>query len=415
MNLLENIKLALSSLRAGKMRALLTMLGIIIGIAAVITIATVGNSLSSNITSMMNDMGANQVFGYLSTKERNVNIGMTESDLIPQEWIDQFAERYTDEIKAVIMTESAGNAQAKEGRRYANVSLTGVTQDSMDSIGNDMIKGRDINERDIKSAANVAVVADRFVEKMFPYNDSPLGQEISVTSPTYGVLTFTIVGIYSFELPAMVASFVPLDDMPSDMIIPLTTAKRITGAPDGFSMFYAMLADGMDSSVLQNHMTTFFDQKYESNPNFTVFTQNMESQITMLTDMLDTVSVAISIIAAISLLVGGIGVMNIMLVSVTERTREVGTRMALGARASEIRAQFITESMIICLIGGIIGILMGLGLGSVATTVMGFPAEPSIPVIILAVVVSMAIGIFFGFYPANKAAKLDPIEALRYE
>jgi putative ABC transport system permease protein len=414
-NLLENIKLALLSLRAGKMRALLTMLGIIIGISSVITIATVGNSLSKNITDMANELGANQVSGYVYTKEDNVDIEMADSDYIPEEWIDQYAARYANEISAVLLSQNAGGGQAKDGRREADVNLFGYNENAITNTNQDIIKGRDINERDIKAAANVAVVADTLVAKLFPYNDSPLGEEIAIHTPTHGILTFTIVGVYKFEVPAMVASLMPVDDMPTTVAIPISTAKQITDAPAGYSMFSVMSAEGVDTEDVQIHMGDFFTQKYESNQYFTVYTENAESMVSMFTDMLDMVSVAISIIAGISLLVGGIGVMNIMLVSVTERTKEVGTRMALGARASAIRAQVITESMIICLIGGLIGILSGLGLGSVATSLMGFPAEPSVPVIILAVGVSMAIGVFFGFYPANKAAKLDPIEALRYE
>ena len=141
----------------------------------------------------------------------------------------------------------------------------------------------------------------------------------------------------------------------------------------------------------------------------------MESMLQQFTSMMTTVSLAISIIAGISLLVGGIGVMNIMLVSVTERTREIGTRKALGATTGAIRMQFIVEAMILCLIGGIIGILFGLALGQLGASLLGFPASPSIPVIIIAVLFSMLMGVFFGSYPANKAAQLDPIEALRYE
>ena len=141
----------------------------------------------------------------------------------------------------------------------------------------------------------------------------------------------------------------------------------------------------------------------------------MESMVSMFTDMLGTVTTAISIVAGIALVVGGIGVMNIMLVSVTERTREIGTRKALGAKNSSIRAQFIVEAMIICLIGGIIGVTLGIIAGSILSSALGYPAKPNISGIIIALVFSMSIGLFFGYYPANKAAKMNPIDALRYE
>ena len=141
----------------------------------------------------------------------------------------------------------------------------------------------------------------------------------------------------------------------------------------------------------------------------------MESMLSSLTEMVDTISLAISVIAGISLLVGGIGVMNIMLVSITERTREIGTRKALGATNSSIRIQFIVESIAICVIGGVIGILIGIGIAAVATKLLGFSVSPSVDGMILSVTFSVLIGVFFGYYPANKAAKLNPIEALRYE
>ena len=154
---------------------------------------------------------------------------------------------------------------------------------------------------------------------------------------------------------------------------------------------------------------------YTRNDSWTVSASSLASLLDSMTSMMNTVSLGISAIAALSLLVGGIGVMNIMMVSVTERTREIGTRKALGAPASAIRMQFITESVILCLIGGFIGIVLGLALGTVLSNVVGYAAKPSIAAILIAVGFSMAIGVFFGYYPANKAAKLDPIEALRYE
>ena len=415
MRLFENIMLALASLRAGKMRALLTMLGIIIGIGSVIAIVTVGNSLNQSITGAMSDLGANQVIAYVGTKERNVSRDLTDSDYIPEDWITEFEQKYADQVQSVMVYQAAGAGQAKDGRKYANVTIQGVTENGIAKENIDIVRGRDITERDIKTAKNVAIVSHKFVEKMFAANANPIGQEVAVHTTSYGILTFTIVGVYKYEIPAFLASFAPDEDLETQLIIPVTTAKRIAGAPDGYTDVYVKFPPEVSSYELANSMETFFADKYKNNPHFTVFTQNMEGMMTQMNSMISTLAVAIAIIAAISLIVGGIGVMNIMLVSVTERTREIGTRKALGARSSAIRSQFIIESMIICLIGGIIGVIVGLGLGALGSGLMGFPAQPSLPIIIIAVGFSMVIGVFFGFYPANKASKLDPIEALRYE
>ena len=174
-------------------------------------------------------------------------------------------------------------------------------------------------------------------------------------------------------------------------------------------------ANGVDVTSFVNTVGDFFASYYTYNDSWTVSASSISNLVESMTEMLNTVSLGISAIAAISLLVGGIGVMNIMMVSVTERTREIGTRKALGAPAAAIRMQFITESVILCLIGGIAGILLGLALGAGLSKAVGYAARPSLTAIVVAVGFSMAIGVFFGYYPANKAAKLDPIEALRYE
>ena len=417
MSLLENIVLALTSLKAGKMRALLTMLGIIIGIGSVIAIFTVGNSLTLSITSAMDEMGVNQVTAYVNTRERNVDRDMEDSDFISMEMINEFREKHPDEVSSVVMWQQAGGGQAKDGHRYANVAIYGGAADACAVDNQVVFRGRDITESDVQRAKSVGVVSHKFVEKMFPQGANPVGQEIQVKTESYGNLTFTIVGVYKYEIPAVMGAmaFTPDEDLETQLIIPITTAKRISGAQDGFYSFSAKLKPGADSYRLTAEMEEFFQKKYEKNRHFTVYTQNMEGMLNQMTSMLGTISVAISIIAAISLLVGGIGVMNIMLVSVTERTREIGTRKALGARSSAIRFQFIIESMIICLIGGIIGVTVGLLLGWLGSNLLGFTARPSIPIIVIAVLFSMVIGVFFGFYPANKASKLDPIEALRYE
>ncbi|OYO59694.1 hypothetical protein CG709_18000 [Lachnotalea glycerini] len=198
------------------------------------------------------------------------------------------------------------------------------------------------------------------------------------------------------------------------MYIPLKTAISLDHST-GFSQFSVVTKTGIDSTNFVSQIERFFEPYYRNNNDFEVSAFSMESIVSTMMDMLSTITVAISVIAGIALLVGGIGVMNIMLVSITERTREIGTRKALGATNGSIRLQFIVEAVIICLIGGILGIILGVILGNVAATILGYPASASVTSILISLVFAMTIGVFFGYYPANKAAKMNPIEALRYE
>ena len=419
--LYENILLAISGLRANKMRALLTMLGIIIGIGSVIGIVMVGDSMTNSMTSSLQEMGANTVQISLQQRESengtSYSVYMDEEDYINDEMIEAFLQDYGDVVESVSLQESMGSGRVTEGHRYANVSISGVNSGYQSANHLTMLGGRFIGDKDNKGVKNVAVVSDRLVNNMFGQGQNPLGKEIKVNCGKEQY-TFTIIGVYQYEQNAMMAMMGAAAsdaDITTDLFIPIQTEWKLTGTIEGYYYINVMTKQGTDSRALAQDFQDYFNRFYTRNQDFQIMAISLDSVIDQYASMMGTVQVAIAVIAAISLLVGGIGVMNIMLVSVTERTREIGTRKALGAKNSAIRMQFIVGSVSICLIGGIIGIIFGMLLGYAGASLLGFPAHPSVDAILIAVCFSMAIGVFFGYYPANKAAKLDPIEALRYE
>ncbi|MDL2218456.1 ABC transporter permease [Christensenellaceae bacterium OttesenSCG-928-M15] len=417
MNLMENLRLALEGLRANKMRALLTMLGIIIGIASVIAILTVGDGLSGTITNSMGSLGASNIM--VTLQQRDVNersySSPNEEDLISDDMLDALMERYANEISGISLAESAGSGQAQDGRLYANVTMAGVNEDYLSVNNIDILQGRNINERDMDGSRNVAVVSDKFVSNMFRGNNrDALGKEIKVRVNNE-IHVFSIIGVYEYEQTMFNMSFASDKDISTELYIPLTTSKRITGSDDGYRNVTIQARSSEDSAAFAEVAANFINRFYEDNDRYRVMAISMESITDQMNSIMSTVSLGLSIIAGISLIVGGIGVMNIMLVSVTERTREIGTRKALGATNSNIRIQFVVESIIVCLVGGAIGVVLGSLLGYLGSSLIDVGAWPQPYAIAIAVGFSVAIGVFFGYYPANKAARLDPIEALRYE
>lgn len=424
----ENILLALNGLRANKMRSLLTMLGIIIGIASVIAIMTLGDSISSSVTESMSSMGANNVtigVSQKSTTEETTASGMTfsagprftqmsEDDYISEEMLDDLQERYTDSIQGFSLEESVGNGTAQSGSSTVYISAIGVNADNLENADLTLLAGRTLTSQDQDEAKKVILVSDLLVEKLFNGDNlSAVGQKLDVLFNNR-YYSYTIVGVYEYEESTFSSS--SSEDTVTTMYLPLQTALDQTHNRNGYSQLTILTKAGVSATDFCTTIETYMNNRYyKDNDSFEISAMSMESIVESMTSMLSTVSLAIAAIAGISLLVGGIGVMNIMLVSITERTREIGTRKALGATNGSIRLQFIMEAIVLCIVGGTIGIILGMAIATVATNMMGYAVSPSITGIVLSVSFSIFIGVFFGYYPANKAAKLNPIEALRYE
>ena len=426
MRFADNVMEAMSCLRMNLMRSILTMLGIIIGITAVIAIMTIGSSMQGYLVETMSGFGINNITVSLRSKQdsgpmfggvRTVFMSPTEDrDLMTSEMLDALKKEFPDEIKAFSISETIGQGQTVRGADYANLTLMGVNSEFLTANSITMLRGRFIAEDDIDARRRLAVISDKFAANIFG-DENPIGSEIIIQTQDH-IDIYTVLGVYEHDdggFAALMGFNTASDyDINTDVYIPLSVAQKVNNSR-GFFSFTVLSETGVNSTELARKIEGFFGRYYSHNDNFGVGAFSMESMVEEVTSMLNTVSLAIAGIAAISLLVGGIGVMNIMLVSITERTREIGTRKAIGASNGEIRTQFIIEAVVICLVGGAIGILFGTILGAVGANYLGFPAQASVFSIILAFGVATAIGIFFGYYPANKAAKLDPIDALRYE
>ncbi|WP_158097503.1 MULTISPECIES: ABC transporter permease [Eubacteriales] len=436
MSILENVRLALTSLRANKLRALLTMLGIIIGISAVIAIITVGDSLSGSLAEEMSGFGARNVtlsvvqkddpfaFGSFNTLEDSEELDKalesfeykepSASDRISDAMLQEYQKKFSDQLQALAVSESFGNISVVSGRHKASGQLMGVSpgQQTLDKIT--LLAGRFVTDADSTNHRAVAVVSDRFVAQYFGNKTTPenaLGK--SFKTDASGIpLRLYIIGVYEYKPPAGQTVTRNLD---TNIYIPVGSGFQLLQRDSGYQTVTLQSREDVNNQIFMDRTREFFNSFYSHNSNFSVSVSSLDDIVKSMNKMTQSVKLGISAIAAISLLVGGIGVMNIMMVSVTERTREIGIRMALGAKSRVILFQFIVEAIIICLIGGMIGVILGVGLGSAGAMMMHYPVKPSLTAALVAVLFSMAIGVFFGYYPAKRAARLDPIEALRYE
>lgn len=432
MHIIDNIKLALTSLKSNKMRSFLTMLGIIIGIAAVIAISTVGNSVTSYVSNMMQGFGANDIFvmvvkrdsksemtaedirklsvdgldfgGSSSSKDR------AESDYITTEMVKDLCREFPD-IYAVNLSHTVGSALVTNSGKTSNAQVTGVTAGFFLTNPIDIQAGSFFSRMDFSDARKTCLIDASTAEDLFGSSKDAVGKEVEV-SGDFGNTVLTVSGVFKRQVQSgmMMTGF-----MSTMLYVPMNTSRGMDNSVGKYTYIEISTQAGVNPDTLKAEIRSFFAPYFSGNRSYRVAVFTLENILKMFYQMLNMITLAISIIGGIALLVGGIGVMNIMLVSVTERTREIGTRKALGARNSAIRQQFIVEALIICLIGGAIGIALGIGMGTLATNVLGYPARPSVSGIVLAIGISTGIGLFFGYFPADKAARLNPIEALRYE
>lgn len=425
MNFLENIELSISGLLLNKMRSLLTMLGIIIGIGSVIAIFTIGNSFQGYMSSELQTLGANNITvsvrereSETSTQRRNpfsISNNITElnsNDEIQMYMIDALINEYDENILAVNITESVGSGKSINGEYYANLSLLGVNEGYMQTNDLTLIQGRVFTSEDYTNNRKLALVSSNYVSNLNLQGDI-VGSSVDVLVNNR-ITSFTIIGVYEYVESSLAGSTTSEKEVSSNFYIPLSTANTMT-SNNSYQSITIVSESDVDSTLFAKTVNTFMNNYYSNNKKYEINASSLESLADTMSSLLNTLELAISAIAALALLVGGIGVMNIMLVSITERTKEIGTRKALGATNLSIQIQFITESAIITLIGGVIGVIFGLLLGFFGSSLLGYPGSADILDILIAVGTSILIGVFFGYYPANKAAKLDPIEALRYE
>lgn len=404
--LYEYIKMAIDNIRANKGRSFLTMLGIIIGISSVIMIMSIGGGAKKEMSDTLNAIAGGQIYIYV-----NSDTGETAEYITPED-LTAIKDKVPN-VKGVTPADSMGGTVLAPKGNFDLIASTG-TADLEYTHNPEMLYGHYFTDSDVEAMNLVMVIGQKDAIRMFG-TDDVVGMTVEAT--IYNITQeITICGVIKEEdseggmMDAMMyqSSYVT-------GYMPYTANFAFGYELDEFYSIYIISEGSEYSQAVGSESMKLLENRHQSQGQDAFMMQDGDSQIAQITSMLDMITAFIAFVAAIALLVGGIGVMNIMLVSVTERTREIGIRKALGARTGSIMMQFLAESAIITCIGGVIGIILGLAgaYAICATPMLGFPPDLNVMTILLATVFASAVGIFFGIYPAKKAARLSPIEALR--
>ena len=407
-NLNSTFQIALRALWVNKMRSFLTMLGIIIGVGAVITMLAVGTGASEKIAEQIASIGSNLIMVVPgSVTQGGIRMGGGSTSTLTKD----DAEAIEKECSAVSAVAPILNssAQVVYGNQNWSTGVYGTSPGILDVKDCALVAGRNFVDQEIRSATKVCLLGQTVVDNLFGGID-PIGQIIRIKK-----VPFTVIGILETKGQSIIGQ-----DQDDVIYIPLTTAqKKIVGrsTPGMVRSIMVKARSAEDLSLAEKQVTELLRQRHRTGGNkeddFTV--RNLTQMMQMAEQAAKVMTILLGAIASISLLIGGIGIMNIMLVSVTERTREIGIRMAIGAKSWDIRIQFIIEALTLSMIGGIFGITLGVTGSAILSAVAGWPTIVSPLSIIMAFGFSGLIGVFFGFYPAYKASLLNPIDALRYE
>lgn len=405
MNIANLLKIALKALNNNKLRCFLTMLGIIIGVASVITMLAIGQGSKNSIKEQISEMGSNMIMIHPGNMHRG-GVRQSADDMQTLDESDYEALKDLPGIAAVSPSVNSGGQLVNGNNNYPS-SIYGVTPEYLDIRRFKVKEGSIFTEHDIKSAAKVCILGKTVVDNLFPNGEDPVGRVIR-----FGKIPLTVIGVLESKGTNSMGQ-----DQDDVVIAPYTTVMKRILAIDYIQGIFASAVDEnrTDETIdaITEVLRTRHKIKEDADDDFEIRSQQELSD--MMNSTSDMMTVLLACIAGISLLVGGIGIMNIMYVSVTERTREIGLRMSIGARGIDILSQFLIEAVIISVSGGVIGIMLGIIASWLVNAIAHWPVYIQAYSVVLSFAVCTVTGVFFGWYPAKKAAGLDPIEAIRYE